>query len=90
MSELPRLRVQRNYEWRNGAGDLLIEHNFAETARSGWAEWYMMYQPDLDAALDRACRSYPSVAVRLSSPVTAISQSPDAVTLTATPRPPGT
>jgi len=27
---LPGLHVQRTYEWRNGAGELLLEHDFAE------------------------------------------------------------
>lgn len=70
---LPKLRVQRNYEWRNGAGELLIEHDFAERGRSGWAEWYMMYQPDLECALDGACRAAADVRVHHASPVTAIS-----------------
>ena len=79
---LPKIHLQRNYEWRNAAGDLLIEHDFAETGRSGWAEWYMMYQPELEEALDGVCRSAPQVEVRHSTPVTAVEQSPDMVTLT--------
>ena len=79
---LPKIRVQRTYEWRNGVGDLLTEHNFAETGRSGWAEWYMMYQPELEQALDRVCRAAPGVRVRHSSPVTAIEQSAEGVLLT--------
>ncbi len=71
---LPKLRVQRNYEWRNGAGDLLIEHSFAEVGRSGWAEWYMMYQPDLEDALDGLCRGSQLVQVRHSSPVVGLAQ----------------
>ncbi len=78
---LPKLHVQRNYEWRNGAGELLIEHDFAEMGRSGWAEWYMMYQPDLEDALDRVCRELPTVAVRFGARVDAITQTPDAVQL---------
>jgi 2-polyprenyl-6-methoxyphenol hydroxylase-like FAD-dependent oxidoreductase len=79
---LPKVHVQRNYEWRNGAGELLMEHDFAETGRSGWAEWYMMYQPELEEALDGVCRAAGSVEVRYSSPVTAIEQTADMVTLT--------
>lgn len=78
---LPTLRVQRNYRWCNGAGELLIEYDFAEKGRSGWAEWYMMYQPDLEKALDGACRAG-DVWVRHASPVTAIEQGPEGVTLT--------
>lgn len=76
---LPLLHVQRNYEWRNGAGDLLIEHDFAEVGRSGWAEWYMMYQPDLEDALDAAARGTGGVDVRFSSPVLSYEQGPDGV-----------
>ncbi|MFE4756785.1 bifunctional 3-(3-hydroxy-phenyl)propionate/3-hydroxycinnamic acid hydroxylase [Streptomyces mirabilis] len=79
---LPKLRVQHSYEWRNGSGDLLIEQGYAETGRSGWAEWYSMYQPDLEEALDRFCQSSPTVQVRHSSPVTAVRQDADGVTLT--------
>ena len=78
---LPKLHVQRNYEWRNGAGELLIEHDFAETGASGWAEWYMMYQPDLDEALDVAARSA-GVEVRHSSPVVALADKGTHVALT--------
>ncbi|MGX6601286.1 bifunctional 3-(3-hydroxy-phenyl)propionate/3-hydroxycinnamic acid hydroxylase [Micromonosporaceae bacterium Da 78-11] len=79
---LPDLRVQPTYEWRNAAGELLIEQHYAEHGRSGWAEWYMMYQPALETALDRACRSSGHVRVCHDSPVVAVEQGPDAVTLT--------
>lgn len=79
---LPKIHAQRNYEWRNAAGELLIEHDFAEFGKSGWAEWYMMYQPDLEDALDEVCQSLPTVEVRFDSPVTGITQDGDAVTLT--------
>ncbi|MFH8802096.1 bifunctional 3-(3-hydroxy-phenyl)propionate/3-hydroxycinnamic acid hydroxylase [Streptomyces sp. NPDC017936] len=79
---LPKVRVQRTYEWRNGRGDLLMEQRFAETGRSGWAEWNMMYQPDLEEALDAVCRSMPQVDVRHSTTVVALEQAADDVTLT--------
>ncbi|NUP03967.1 MAG: bifunctional 3-(3-hydroxy-phenyl)propionate/3-hydroxycinnamic acid hydroxylase [Nonomuraea sp.] len=79
---VPKLRVQRTYEWRNGAGDLLIEQDFAQTGRSGWAEWYMMHQPDLEEALDGVCRSLPAAHVRYSSPVVAVEQDGEGVVLT--------
>ncbi|QJY50994.1 bifunctional 3-(3-hydroxy-phenyl)propionate/3-hydroxycinnamic acid hydroxylase [Pseudonocardia broussonetiae] len=78
---LPTLHVQRNYEWRNGAGELLIEHDFAATGRSGWAEWYMMYQPELEESLDAVCRAS-GVEVRLGSAVTAVHQDADGAVLT--------
>ncbi|MBP0457197.1 bifunctional 3-(3-hydroxy-phenyl)propionate/3-hydroxycinnamic acid hydroxylase [Streptomyces montanisoli] len=79
---LPKLRVQRTYEWRNGLGDLLMEQAFAEAGRSGWAEWYMMYQPELEEVLDAACRSLPRVEVRHASPVVALEQAADGAVLT--------
>jgi 2-polyprenyl-6-methoxyphenol hydroxylase-like FAD-dependent oxidoreductase len=78
---LPTLHVQRNYEWRNAAGDLLVEHDFAETGRSGWAEWYMMYQPYLEDALDATCRAA-GVQVRFGNAVTAVEQDPERAVLT--------
>ncbi|MFG2435815.1 bifunctional 3-(3-hydroxy-phenyl)propionate/3-hydroxycinnamic acid hydroxylase [Streptomyces sp. NPDC048508] len=79
---LPKVRVQPTYEWRNASGDLLIEQSFAETGRSGWAEWNMMYQPDLEAALDTVCRSMARVEVRHDSTVVALEQAADHVTVT--------
>jgi 3-(3-hydroxy-phenyl)propionate hydroxylase len=76
------LRVQPTYQWRNAAGELLIEQHYAENGRSGWAEWYMMYQPALEAALDRVCRASARVQVRHASPVIAVEQGPGGVTLT--------
>ncbi|MFC8448114.1 bifunctional 3-(3-hydroxy-phenyl)propionate/3-hydroxycinnamic acid hydroxylase [Kitasatospora sp. NPDC057223] len=79
---LPKLRAQPTYEWRNGRGDLLLEQHFAEVGRSGWPEWNMMYQPDLEEALDAVCRSMPGVEVRHSSAVVALEQTAEDVTLT--------
>ncbi|MYX30216.1 bifunctional 3-(3-hydroxy-phenyl)propionate/3-hydroxycinnamic acid hydroxylase [Streptomyces sp. SID8381] len=79
---LPKVRVQPTYEWRNGRGDLLIEQHFADVGRSGWAEWNMMYQPDLEEALDAVCRSMPQVEVRHSNTVVALDQNAEGVTLT--------
>ena len=79
---LPKVHAQRNYEWRNAAGDLLIEHDFAARGRSGWAEWYMMYQPDLEDALDDLCQSLASVSIRFGAPVTGIDQDAERVHLT--------
>ena len=63
------VHAQRNYEWRNGAGELLIEHSFAETGKEGWAEWYMMYQPHLEEILSGYVAALPGVTVQMSAPV---------------------
>ncbi|MDX3837983.1 bifunctional 3-(3-hydroxy-phenyl)propionate/3-hydroxycinnamic acid hydroxylase [Streptomyces europaeiscabiei] len=69
---LPTLHVQRNYEWRNGAGELLIEHDFAAVGSQGWAEWYMMYQPYLEDTLDGLVRALGNVEIRMDSRVTGL------------------
>ncbi|MFK0113320.1 bifunctional 3-(3-hydroxy-phenyl)propionate/3-hydroxycinnamic acid hydroxylase [Streptomyces sp. NPDC091217] len=78
---LPTLHVQRTYEWRNGAGELLIEHDFAAVGRQGWAEWYMMYQPHLEDALDTTVRSLANVTIRMNSRVTALTHTRHGVDL---------
>ncbi|MFC1408473.1 bifunctional 3-(3-hydroxy-phenyl)propionate/3-hydroxycinnamic acid hydroxylase [Streptacidiphilus sp. N1-12] len=79
---LPKVRVQQTYEWTGASGALLMEQHFEEQGASGWAEWYMMYQPDLEDALDRLCRTLPNVEVRLDSPVVGIDQDEEAVVVT--------
>jgi 2-polyprenyl-6-methoxyphenol hydroxylase-like FAD-dependent oxidoreductase len=74
---LPLLRAQQTYQWCNGDGELLLEQHFDLLGRSGWAEWYMMYQPDLEDALDATCRALGGVEIRPSCTVTALAQSPD-------------
>ena len=78
---LPTLHVQRNYEWVNGQGELLLEHSFSPEGRSGWAEWYMMYQPYLERDLDLACRATGRVDVRHDAPVRAVAQDQNGVTV---------
>src|ERR1700749_3636746 len=71
---LPGLRVQQTYTWCNGTGEVLLEQHFDLLGRSGWAEWYMMYQPDLEDALDAVCRGLGSVDVRPACTVTRLTQ----------------
>jgi 2-polyprenyl-6-methoxyphenol hydroxylase-like FAD-dependent oxidoreductase len=78
---LPTVGVQRRYEWTGASGEVLMEQRFEETGGSGWAEWYMMYQPDLEDALDAACRALPGVRVLAGSAVTGIAQDDDRVTV---------
>ncbi|WP_375502516.1 bifunctional 3-(3-hydroxy-phenyl)propionate/3-hydroxycinnamic acid hydroxylase [uncultured Jatrophihabitans sp.] len=77
----PKLHVQRNYEWVNAAGQLLIDHSFAERGRSGWAEWYMMYQPELEDALDAACRALPNLRISHGATVVDLEQDDSGVVL---------
>jgi 2-polyprenyl-6-methoxyphenol hydroxylase-like FAD-dependent oxidoreductase len=78
---LPGLRAQQTYEWCNGAGEVLLEQHFDPLGRSGWAEWYMMYQPELEDALDAVCQELNSVDVRPSCTVTGLAQSAGGVSV---------
>jgi len=88
---LPKLKAPQRYWFQNDAGERLIEFDLAEFGRSGWAEMYGFYQPDLDDTLDKVCRNLPEVDVRHSAPVTALVQNSSSVTLTVgTPEATGT
>ena len=79
---LPKLKAPQRYWFQNRAGERLMEFDLAERGRSGWAEMYGFYQPDLEDALDKVCRNMPEVDVRHSAPVTALVQNSSSVTLT--------
>ncbi|MDQ1750479.1 MAG: hypothetical protein QOH54_6314 [Mycobacterium sp.] len=81
---LPKLKAPQRYWFQNDAGERLMEFDLAEFGRSGWAEMYGFYQPDLEDALDKACRNLPEVDVRHSVRVTALEQNSSYVTLTVT------
>jgi 3-(3-hydroxy-phenyl)propionate hydroxylase/flavoprotein hydroxylase len=72
---LPKLKAPERYWFQNSAGQRLMEFDLAEVGRSGWAEMYGFYQPDLETALDNVCRSLPEVDVRLSARVIGLVQS---------------
>lgn len=87
----PKLRAAPHYDFQNGAGQVLAKFEVAEIGRSGWSEFYGMYQPDLEDALDQVCGRYPQVRIRHSTPVTGLAQTSAGVTLTvAGPDGPGT
>src|ERR1700752_2092828 len=81
---LPNLLAPQRYWFQNGAGERLIEFDLAEFGYSGWAEMYGFYQPDLENALDKACRDLPRVDIRHSARVTALVQNSSSETLTVT------
>lgn len=78
----PTLYAQEAYEWRNGAGDLLIRQECRAVGGSGWADISMFHQPALENALHALCASMSTVDVRLGVEVTGLSQSRDGVELT--------
>lgn len=79
---LPHTSAQRTYQWINGAGEVLMEVDYAAVGRSGYAEWYGIYQPDLEDALHAVNQAEPSVTVRFDAQVDAVEQDGDRVTLT--------
>ena len=45
--------VQRGYESVNAAGEILVDFEYDNPAPGGWAALYMMFQPYVEAVLDR-------------------------------------
>ena len=52
-----------SYQWFGADGDPLLRFDLRGTAASGWRPSYMFFQPELEAALDRAGCSSPNVTV---------------------------
>ncbi|WP_328610264.1 bifunctional 3-(3-hydroxy-phenyl)propionate/3-hydroxycinnamic acid hydroxylase [Amycolatopsis sp. NBC_00345] len=77
----PSLYPQKAYEWRNGAGELLIKMDCREVGDSGWPDMTMFHQPDLEHALYSRCAALPSVDIRYGTTVTGLTQARDHVTL---------
>ncbi|KJR07706.1 bifunctional 3-(3-hydroxy-phenyl)propionate/3-hydroxycinnamic acid hydroxylase [Gordonia sihwensis] len=70
-----------NYEWRNGAGDLLVSIDWSGES-CGFAAHYTMYQPDIELAVDTRARGYDGVEIHQGAEVTEIRQLADHVCLT--------
>ena len=75
--------MQRDYEWVNAAGETLVELQYSEAAPAGWAAMYMMFQPDIEAVLDRHDKALPTVEIRQGVTVSHVEQDDEAVTLHA-------
>jgi len=73
--------VQRGYEWVNATGDTLVEFEYDNPAPGGWAALYMMFQPYVEAVLDRHDKALPKVEVRQGVTVSEIEQNGETVTL---------
>jgi 3-(3-hydroxy-phenyl)propionate hydroxylase/flavoprotein hydroxylase len=78
---LTKVRAQDFYQWRNGKDELLLEIEYSLEGRSGWAEWYQFFQPDLEKVLDSAVRRSGNVDVRFNTTVTGYSQDAEGVTV---------
>jgi 2-polyprenyl-6-methoxyphenol hydroxylase-like FAD-dependent oxidoreductase len=80
--------VERNairsnkYEWRNAAGQVLLDFEWNADGISGWPSDYLIFQPDLEDVLDDAIRSTPTISVHFGWEAVGIIQFPDHVELT--------
>ena len=73
--------IQPGYEWINGTGQILVDFQYDNPAPAGWAALYMMFQPHIEAVLDRHDKSLPTADIRQGVTVSEIEQNGDAVTL---------
>lgn len=76
--------VQDSYDWVNAEGETLVKLEYDQDAAGGWAAMHMMYQPDIEAVLDRFDKSLASVDVRHGVTVTKAQSRNDAVTVEGT------
>lgn len=76
--------VQRGYEWINAAGETLVDFEYDNPAAGGWAALYMMFQPYIEAVLDRHDKASPHIEVRQGVTVSGIEQDGEGVTLHGT------
>ncbi|MGV9711879.1 bifunctional 3-(3-hydroxy-phenyl)propionate/3-hydroxycinnamic acid hydroxylase MhpA [Gordonia sp. NPDC003424] len=74
----------RDYEWRNGSGELLVALDWSGIS-SGFAAHYTMYQPDIELAIDTRVRTYPNVEINQGVGVVGLRQNDDHVELTVRP-----
>ena len=54
-----------NYHWVNAKRDILLKVPYGGTATSGWENGYLMFQPEIEKALDEAARSNSNVEINL-------------------------
>ena len=75
---------QYDYDWVNAAGETLVQLQYDKVAPGGWAAMNMMFQPHLEAVLDRHDKALPTVQVRQGFSVAELDQDEDGVTLRCT------
>jgi 2-polyprenyl-6-methoxyphenol hydroxylase-like FAD-dependent oxidoreductase len=71
-----------SYDWFGADGELIMKMEFPSPGRSGWHSGYTFFQPDLEAALDRAVQRQPSAAVHRGWGAEALTQAGDHVAVT--------
>ncbi len=72
---------QGDYQWVNAAGETLVDLRYAAHAPGGWAAMYMMFQPEIETALDRYDKSLPGVDIHQGVTVSGLEQDDAGVTL---------
>ena len=75
---------QYDYDWVNAAGETLVKLEYDRVAPGGWAAMNMMFQPHIEAVLDRFDKALPTVEIRQGFTVSELEQDDDAVTLRGT------
>jgi 2-polyprenyl-6-methoxyphenol hydroxylase-like FAD-dependent oxidoreductase len=71
------------YEFRSAEHELLMSLDWNREEVSGWASDYFIYQPDIEDAFSGRVRALPTVEVLMGYEVESLTQSPDAVEITA-------
>jgi 2-polyprenyl-6-methoxyphenol hydroxylase-like FAD-dependent oxidoreductase len=72
-------RTQETYDWVNADGEVLIRNEFGRVGRSGWPEFSMMFQPDVERELDALCRRIPAIDILQGRTLTGVAQVDGAV-----------
>ncbi len=72
---------QYDYDWVSAEGETLVHLQYDRIAPGGWAAMNMMFQPHLEAVLDRHDKALPTVDVRQGFTVAELGQDEDGVTL---------
>lgn len=73
--------VQPTYEWVNAEGEMLVVLEYPERAPGGWPQLYMMFQPKVEAVLDRHDKSLNNVRILQGVSVNDIENGRDGVTV---------
>ncbi len=71
-----------HYHWVNAKREILLDLPYGGVAASGWENGYLMFQPDVERALDEAARSYPNVELNLGWQAEEITEHEDHVEVT--------
>ena len=76
----------RGFDFLSAAGKTLVHLDWNHTGESGWGLRSLVYQPDLEDALDRAVRSQPTVELNQGWEAVRLEQHEDHVELTVEQR----